>query len=100
MEKFKYGIMVIDPKNLSEDDAYEVVHFAGYWQEPTDVDADNLREELRNDPEFELQDSVDRLIMYPATEDCLKFYNDICEADGVFDEITSKKKELNGKSNG
>lgn len=85
MEKFKYGIMVIDPQKVSED-GYEVIHFVGYWEEPKDADIINLREELRNNPEFGLTDIIDRLEMYPATPDCLKFYNDMGEADGMFDD--------------
>lgn len=86
MKKFTHGIMVINPNEPLEDDNYNVVHFVGYWQEPTDADADYLREELRNDPEFKLQNIVDELVMYRATEDCLKFYNDQAEADMIFDE--------------
>ena len=86
MEKFKYGIMVVDPKNPENTNENLItIHFAGYWKKPTDADADNLREELRNDLEFELRDAVDRFVMYPATKGCLEFYNAQAEADGIFD---------------
>ena len=100
MEKFKYGIMVIDPANLEDigsDDA-TVIHFVGYWEEPEDwdVEADRLREELRNDPEFEeYWEIVDRLLMYPATEECLKHYNDMGEEDGIIDDNNIWKDKLN-----
>jgi hypothetical protein len=86
MEKFKYGIMVIDPLNPEDMDSENVtvIHFVGYWDEPQDwdVEADRLREELRTDPDFEYyRDIVDRLLMYPATEDCLKYYNDMVDTD-------------------
>lgn len=84
--------MVINPNEPSEGDYYNIVHFAGYWQEPTDADADHLREELRNDPEFELQDIADELVMYPATQDCLKYYNDMGETDGIFEKNFPKEK--------
>jgi hypothetical protein len=88
MKRFTHGIMVIDPLNPDDDDDnVTVIHFVGYWKEPTDEDADRLREELRIDPDFKnYRDIVDRLIMYPATKDCLKYYNDQAEADGIFDE--------------
>lgn len=92
MEKFKYGIMVIDPLNpddLGSEDV-TVIHFVGYWKEPADwdVEAERLREELRTDPDFTdyFKDIADRLRFYPATEGCLKFYNDMSEADKIFDE--------------
>jgi hypothetical protein len=92
MEKFTHGIMVINPNEPPEEDNYSVVHFVGYWHEPTDVDANHLREELRVDPEFELRDIVDELVMYPATKDCLKYYNDMGEIDGIFDKNFPKEK--------
>ena len=100
MEKFKYGIMVIDPLN-PEDFGREdvtVIHFVGYWEEPEDWDmeADRLREELRTDPEFEqYREIVDRLFMYPATEDCLQHFNDTIEADGIFNDINIWRQKLN-----
>jgi len=100
MEKFKCGIIVIDPLN-PEDMGTEnttVIHFVGYWEEPKDwdVEADRLREELRTDPDFEYyRDIVDRLMMYPATEDCLKFYNDMGEIDGIFDDKNIWKEKSN-----
>jgi hypothetical protein len=86
MEKFKYGIMVIDPMKPLKNGSYEVVHFVGYWEKPTDEDANRLREELRIDSDIGLRDIADKVIMYPATEDCLKFYNDQAEVDGIFNE--------------
>lgn len=101
MEKFKCGIMVIDPLNPDDliGDDVTVIHFVGYWNEPKDwdVEADRLREELRTDPEFEKYwESADRLIMYPATEDCLEFYNKMIEPDGIFEDkkILERKIEL------
>ena len=78
--------MIINPNKPLENGNYEVVHFVGYWIEPTDVDVDSLRNELRTDPEFELQEIVDELEFLPATEGCLKYYNDQVEADNVFDD--------------
>ena len=89
MEKFKYGIMVIDPLNPDDvgNEDVTIIHFVGYWKEPKDwdVEAERLREELRTDPDFEYyREIVDRLLFYPATEDCLKFYNDMSGANTIF----------------
>lgn len=57
---FEYGLMVVDPKRTT-DDVMCIVHFAGYWEEPTEKDIEHLREELRTDPQFELCDVIDEL---------------------------------------
>ena len=100
MEKFTHGIMVIDPLNPEDfgGENLTVIHFVGYWSEPADWDAEaeRLREELRNDPDFEYyREIVDRLIMYPATEGCLKYYNNMTGADEVFDDKNVWKEKLN-----
>jgi hypothetical protein len=99
MEKFKYGIMVVDPLNPEDvDEDVTVIHFVGYWEEPEnwDVEANRLREELRTDPDFEYyRDIIDRLLFYPATPDCLKYYNDMGEADGIFDDKNIWKEKMN-----
>lgn len=79
--------MVIDPNEvIGDDDSYTIIHFVGYWEKPTDADADHIKEELRNDPEFGIGDKVDELRFYPATPGCLKHYNDQGEADGIFEK--------------
>jgi len=96
MEKFTHGIMVVDPLVKFENGDYEVVHFVGYWEEPADwdIEANRVREELRTDPDFNYDD-VDRLIFYPATEGCLKYYNDMGEEDGIFNDTDVWKEKLN-----
>lgn len=86
MKRFTHGIMVINPNDLSDEDNYEVIHFAGYWEEPTDDDANALREELRNDPQFNFRDIVDKLRFLPATKDCIKYFNDMIEEDKLKNE--------------
>lgn len=90
MKNFTHGMMVVDP--LNPDDLgcenVTVIHFIGFWEEPKDWDilADNLREELRTDPDFiYYRNIVDRLLFYPATEDCLKHYNEMAKNEGAFD---------------
>ena len=80
--------MVIDPNEVTEDDSYTIVHFVGYWEKPTDADADHIKEELRNDPEFGMGDKVDELRFYPATPGCIEYYNKMGEADGIFEKET------------
>ena len=95
MKKFTHGIMIIDKSKPLENGDYPVVHFVGYWKEPTNADVNSLREDLRNDPQFKLRDIIDELTFYPATEDCLKFYNDLCEEEGAFDDIKFWREKLN-----
>ena len=77
MKEFTHGLMVIVPPNLN------VVHFVGFWEEPTVRDAMNLREELTNDPEFGLQDVIDKLVILPATDEVLKYYNDEIKENSI-----------------
>ena len=95
MKRFTHGIMVVDPLNPDDigSDKTAVIHFVGYWSEPADwdVEANRLREEFRNDPEFGLQDIADRLVMYPATPDCLNYYNDMDEIDGILHDFPKEK---------
>ena len=89
--------MVIDPLMKSDDDGnYEIIHFVGYWEAPEDwdVEADRLREELRTDPEFNYE-NIDTLLMYPATPDCLRYYNEMGEADGIFKDKNIWKEKMN-----
>jgi hypothetical protein len=84
MKKFTHGIMVLHTKTKTENGDYPVVHFVGYWEEPTEIDLKNLKIELKNDPEFDLRNVFDELEFFPATQGCLDFYNDQIEKDDVF----------------
>ena len=66
LKDIKYGLIAYDPINES------VPHFAGYWDEPTDQDAESLLEELKTDPEFGLTEIADHLIILRAPEWLLK----------------------------
>ena len=78
--------MVINPAEVDKDGNYEICHFAGYWQEPDNNTATRLREELRTDEQFGFGDIVDSFLFHHATEEVLKYYNNIVEADGMLDE--------------
>jgi hypothetical protein len=84
MNKFTHGIMVLHAKTKTENGDYLVVHFVGYWEEPTEVDLKNLLNELINDPKFDFRDVFNELEFFPATQGCLDFYNKQVERDDVF----------------
>ena len=69
---FKYGLMVIDP--TQETDMLDIIHFVGYWVEPTKLDADSLREELISDEEFGLTEIAHRLDILPAPDYIVEVY--------------------------
>jgi hypothetical protein len=79
MKDFTHGLVVVDP--LEEGDYKTVLHFVGYWEEPGITHANNLREELRDDPEFGLQEIWERLEILPADNDIVKDYLDMCKND-------------------
>ena len=62
----KYGLMVIDP--TQEGEMMDIIHFVGYWEEPSKEDADQLREELMTDEEFGLTEIAHRLDILPAPD--------------------------------
>jgi hypothetical protein len=71
--QIQYGLVVTDP--TANDN--EILHFCGYWERPTQKDADSLREELKNDPEFGLQDIADKVDIVLASKDILEMYQKI-----------------------
>ena len=86
MEKFKYGIMVLNPKLKSiKGDAYTpIVHFVGYWSEPQEEDFNHLMEELSLDESFDLIDIIDDLEFALAPDDVVEHFNNVCREEGVF----------------
>ena len=62
----KYGLMVIDP--TQEGEMMDIIHFVGYWEEPSKEDAAQLREELMTDEEFGLTEIAHRLDILPAPD--------------------------------
>jgi hypothetical protein len=73
MDKFTHGLIVVDPKNI-KDDMLDILHFVGYWGEPTSRDVESLRLELRDDETFGLQDVWDQLEILPAPEEVVAEY--------------------------
>ena len=72
VKDIKYGLMVIDP--TQEGEMMDILHFVGYWNEPTKADADSLREELISDVEFGLTEIAHRLAIFPAPDYIVKHY--------------------------
>jgi hypothetical protein len=66
LKDIKYGLMVIDP--TQEGEMMDIIHFVGYWEEPTKENADQLREELMTDEEFGLTEIAHRLDILPAPD--------------------------------
>jgi len=62
----KFGLIAVDP--TQEGDMKDVLHFCGYWIQPTLVDVESLKEELKTDPDFGLTDIADRLDIIPAPD--------------------------------
>jgi hypothetical protein len=62
----KYGLMVVDP--TQEGEMMDIIHFVGYWKEPNENDAAQLREELMTDEEFGLTEIAHRLDILPAPD--------------------------------
>jgi len=77
MEKFTHGIMVIDPKNPNDDGSVPVIHFVGYWEEPSDNDVYGLYNEFKTDEDLGLVDKIDELEMVKATPDVLEHFNSL-----------------------
>ncbi|MDD5649138.1 MAG: hypothetical protein PHF86_01785 [Candidatus Nanoarchaeia archaeon] len=70
-----YGLIVVNPEQKG--DELDILHFCGFEKEPTIDDANNLRNELRDDPSFELQNIWDKVDILPAPENIVEEYRKI-----------------------
>lgn len=70
IKDIKYGLIVLDPEQ--EGEMKDVLHFCGYWNEPTQRDADYLRKELEEDEEFGLTEIAHRLVIIPCPDNLLE----------------------------
>ena len=78
--------MVLHTGTKTENGDYSVVHFVGYWKKPTETDLESLKNELKTDPQFGLCNVFDELKFFPATQDCLDYYNKQVEKDDIFND--------------
>jgi hypothetical protein len=82
--KINYGLVAVD----SNDD---ILHFCGYEEEPTQCDIDHLREELSQDMSFGLTEMMDEIEIITASDEVLKFYQDVVGNGG---EITEEEEKI------
>lgn len=71
-KEIKYGLIAIDP--LQKGEMIDILHFCGYWDRPTEIDAESLRKELSEDEEFGLTDIADRLEIFDAPDYIVQEY--------------------------
>lgn len=69
-----YGLIVVDP---SEQGDKTILHFCGFTEKPSDRDFEFLRGELRDDPEFGLQEIWDKVEILEAPENIVEEYKKI-----------------------
>ncbi len=62
----KFGLIAIDPEQ--EGEMLDVLHFCGYWEQPTLIEVESLRKELVDNPEFGLSEIAHRLDIIPAPD--------------------------------
>jgi len=72
--EINYGLIVMDTRK--DEESYEILHFCGCEKKPTLNEANHLREELKNDPEFGLQEIWDVVDILPAPDYIVKQYRD------------------------
>ena len=68
----KYGLIVIDPTQEGEN--LDILHFCGYWNQPTKKDVDFLREELMTDKSFGLTEIAHIVDILPCPDYILQQY--------------------------
>jgi hypothetical protein len=81
MSKFTHGLMVVDVDTVLDSGEFDIEHFVGYWDDPTDNDIDHIREELDTDSEFGLVGQMHRMSVFRAPPDVIDYYNGIVEVD-------------------
>ena len=67
VQDITHGIVAVR-KDIKKNEIY-VLHFCGYFEEPSLADYESLDKELREDPEFRLTDGDFELM--PATEEMI-----------------------------
>lgn len=66
-----YGLVVMDKSYK------QMYHFCAYKHEPTQVDIDAMRKELKSDPSVGLCDIIDDLVIVPATKEVIEWLNNL-----------------------
>jgi len=73
----KHGLIVVDPSQKGE--MLEILHFVGYWKEPTKESIDDFRREIKTDKEFGLTEIADRLSILPAPDYIVERFKEIAK---------------------
>lgn len=84
-ETIKYGLIVLDSLNEKLQTGMfwldDIVHFVGYLNKPTELDIENLKEELSTDEDFGLKDISERLLIFEAPQEIVDEYIKILKND-------------------
>jgi len=75
MEKFTHGIMVTNPDKPNPDGSIPVMHFVGFWSEPSDEDVLGVIDEVMTDTEYGLTEIANTLDYLPATQELIDHVN-------------------------
>lgn len=73
LEDVTHGLIAIDP-TTEKDGRVDILHFCGYWSEPSKSDAEHLLEELSTDEEFGLTEIANRLQIIRAPQEVIDAY--------------------------
>lgn len=79
LTEIQYGLIVVDPTQSGE--MLDILHFVGYWEQPSVVDVEFLRKELAEDTEFGLAEIAHRLEILPAPDYIVQDYREIIKAN-------------------
>jgi hypothetical protein len=77
--EIQYGLIVVDPTQSGE--MLDILHFVGYWNQPSAVDVESLRKELAEDAEFGLTEIAHRLEILPAPDYIVQDYIEIIKTN-------------------
>ncbi len=73
---FEYGLILVDSEDVDENGDLTVLHFVGYKHEPTDDDAEDLRQELLENEDLGFSDIIDELDIAIAPEEVVDLYKE------------------------
>ena len=75
LKEITHGIIAYTLNGTKNNQYIEILHFCGYWQEPTEIDFSNLKKELNTDPSFNLVGRIDKdVFLMKSSPEIIKFY--------------------------
>ncbi len=75
--KINHGLIAVSLNETEQ--CFEILHFCGYEKEPTQVEIDDLKRELAENPEFGLSNRTDYIIHRAAPEIVEHFKGEVNE---------------------